>query len=201
VTARTKDKTEQDEKTAGTDQSKTEETTKQAEEKAAQTPTSVEPRGETDAEAAASGSSVGAVVDGDSGLEDEAVEQFEDGEIGDGVVGTVTEVDSEGAEYDAPYAFLTPELGLTAPRTSDSDDPAKDWTAQHAGGEREDADGNSDPVALVPVQGTPGGTFRIRELPNREVVEAAGIDYDQWVAGLPVRADVPNEAARRGIPA
>lgn len=204
MTAR-KTKSEQDEtKTAGEDKSKDVQTTQQAEEKADATPTSVEERGETDADAAASGGSVGAVHDGDSlgDLDDEdgyeTLEDVADGSV-EGAVGVVAERNLDGDEYDAPYTLLT---ASDLARTSDSDDPGKDWTAQHAGGEREDEDGNNlDPVALVPVEGTPGQTFRVRELPSREVVEAAGINYDQWVSGLPVRADVPNEAPRKGIPA
>lgn len=190
-------------KTAGKDESKDTQTTKQAEE--SNVPDSVEERGDTDAKAAASGSSVGAVKDGDTGLDDAYDDDDKDAEFPvaddgvEGAVGTVAERDREGDEYDVPYTLLTAQV---LPRTSDSDDPAKDWTAQHAGGERKDEDDNDlDAVALVPVQGTPGQTFRKRELPNRDVVEAAGIDYNQWVAGLPVRADVPDEAPRRGVPA
>jgi hypothetical protein len=199
VTAR-KDKSEKDEKTAGTDESKTTATTKEVEDN--EVPTSPEERGETDAKAAASGNSVGAVKDGDVGGEDEVVEEvdtFSDGSV-DGALGTVPERNAKGDEYDSPWVYLTADHALV--RTSDSDDPAKDWTAQHAGGERKDEDGNDlDPVALVAVQGVPGQTFRATELPNVDVMEEAGIDSQQWLAGLPVRADVPDEAPRRGIPA
>lgn len=189
-------------KTAGKDTSKTQQTTEQAKVAEQQVPTKVEERGDSDPKGAASGSVVGGVVDGDIGAKDEAqdeVKAFESGNV-EGALGTVPERDLEGNEVEAPYTLLTADNALV--RTSDSDDPAKDWTAQHAGGEREDEDGNSlDPVALTEVQGTPGQTFRARELPNREVAEAAGINYEQWVSTLPVRADVPNEAPRRGIPA
>lgn len=198
-----KTKSEQDEKTAetqkaGKDESKTVQTTdEQAEEKV---PTTPQDRGETDANA--DGSKVGAVVDGDTGLDNEDDEEsfsaVEDDEV-EGALGVVSERDSEGDEYDVPFVYLT---ASDVARTSDSDDPAKDWTAQHAGGERQDEDGNDlGAVALTEVVQTPGQTFRVRELPNRDVAEAAGIDYGQWVAGLPVRADVPNEAPRRGTPA
>lgn len=193
------------EKTAGEDKSKDVQTTDQAAEKqAALENAGVEERGETDAKAAASGSTVGGVVDGDTDFvpedadDDEDYVDFESDTL-EGATGVVAERNAEGDEFDVPYTYLT--VGLL-PRTSDSDDPAKDWTAQHAGGERQDEDGHDlEPVALVPVEGTPGQTFRARELPNREVAERAGIDYDQWVAGLPVRLDVPNEAPRKGIPA
>jgi hypothetical protein len=204
-TKNTKSKSAKDDetKTAGKDTSKDTQTTKQAEEKQDDLSTKVEERGETDAEGAASGSVVGGVQDGDTGLDDVDGEKadlldYED-EV-DGVVGTVAERNAKGDEFDVPYLYVT--AADVKPRTSDSDDPAKDWTAQHAGGEREDEDGNAlDPVALVPVEQTPGQTFRVRELPNRDVAKAAGIDYDQWISGLPVRADVEDEAPRKGIPA
>jgi hypothetical protein len=200
VTARTK---KDDDKVAGTDQSKTSQTSAQAEdnevdEKATES-------GKTDVKGAASGSVVGGVVDGDSGFYDDDLDKDDrpEAEIKDdkveGAVGTVVEHNRDGDQFDVPYTYLTPEY---LPRTADSDDPAVDWTAQHATGERKDDDGNDlDPVALVPVQGIPGQTFEVSELPNREVAEAAGIDYDQWVAGLPVRATVKDAAPRRGIPA
>lgn len=203
MTARKTNKSaETDDKTVGEDQSKDVQTTKQAEEKQENLSTSAEQRevGQSDVEGASKGEVAGGVVRGDVGLDEDADLEADSEDLGDGVVGTVVEADLEGNQYDVPYAILTP--GDVKPRTSDSDDPAKDWTAQHAGGERQDEDGNDlDPVALVPVEGTPGQTFRVRELPNRGVAERAGIDYDQWVAGLPVRADVPNEAPRRGTPA
>jgi hypothetical protein len=155
-------KSQSDEKkTAGKDESKDTQTTKQAKEEQDALPTKPEARGETDAKA--DGSKVGAVRN------------------------------AAGDEFDVPYVQLTSDH---LPRTSDSDDPNKSWTAQDAG-ERED----EDAVALVAVRGTPGQTFRVRELPNKAVVEAAGINYEEWVAGLPVRADVEHEAARKGIPA
>jgi hypothetical protein len=205
VTAR-KTKSEQDEKTtdetktAGEDKSATDETTKQAAER--EVPTTAEKRGETDAEGAATGSVEGGVVDGDSNALDEDDTTFsDDGASIEGADGTVAEKDRDGNEVDVPYVTLTSDHVGKA-RTSDSDDPAKDWTAQHAGGEREDENGNAlDPVALVPVQGTPGQTFTLDELPNRDVVEESGLDYDQFVSGLPVRATVDREAPRRGIPA
>jgi hypothetical protein len=140
-------------------------------------------------------------VDGENDAFDNDDDDFEapvDGDSVEAGAGVVVERNLDGDEYEVPYALVT---GADLARTSDSDDPAKSWTAQHATGEREDEDGNTDPVALVPVEGTPGQTFRVRELPDRDVAEAAGIDYDQWVSGLPVRADVPNEAPRKGIPA
>lgn len=204
MTAR-KTKSEQDEKTAetqkaGKDESKTLQTTDEARENEEKVPTTPQDRGETDANA--DGSKVGAVVDGDTGLDsDDDDEKFDavEGEEVTAPVGVVAERNAEGDEFDVPFVYLTAQ---DVARTSDSDDPAKDWTAQHAGGERQDEDGNDlDPVALTEVVGTPGQTFRVRELPNREVAEAAGINYEQWVAGLPVRADVPGEAPRRGTPA
>lgn len=194
-------------KTAGKDESKTTQTTKQAEEQ--EVSETVEERGETDAKAAASGGSVGAVHDGDvvGDSEDEdgysdAVDEYEDGKV-EGAQGTVAERNLAGDEYDTPWAYVQPTAeGLARVRTSDSDDPARSWDAQQAGGERKTEDDEEvGPVALVEVESTPGQTFRVSELPNRAVAEAAGINYDQWVAGLPVRADVPDEAPRRGIPA
>lgn len=190
-------------KTAGKDESKTTQTTKQAEEN--EVPTKVEERGETDAKAAASGGSVGAVRDGDVvGDEDDkdaakVVDSYEGGEA-EGALGTVAERNNKGEEFDAPWTYLTPDPQekQSLLRTSDSDDPARSWNAQKAAGSE---DSDEAPEALVEVQGTPGQTFRVRELPNRAVVEAAGINYDAWVAGLPVRADVPDEAPRKGIPA
>ena len=204
MATKSQNKTADEKKTAGEDKSKDVQTTDQAAEKQdALQDAKVEERGETDAKAAASGGSVGAVRDGDSNVVDKDDDErdsdfdadaFEDGSVA-GASGVVAERNAEGDEFDVPYAYVT---AADLARTSDSDDPAKDWTAQHAAEEREDQD---HPVALVPVEGTPGQTFRVRELPNREVVEAAGINYEQWVAGLPVRADVPNEAPRKGIPA
>ena len=196
-----------DKKTAGKDESRKQETSEQAKVEQEKVPTEPEETGESDPKAAASGSEVGAVRDGDTGLDGEDGEDGEDGyddlvaveKEADGALGTVAERNLDGENFDVPWLYVTADV---LPRTSDSDDETRSWTAQHAGGEREDEDGNSlDPVALVEVVGTPGQTFRVRELPNRKVAEAAGIDYDQWVAGLPVRADVPGEAPRRGIPA
>jgi hypothetical protein len=205
VTARKTNKSaETDETTVGKDESKDVQTTKQAEEAQENLPTSAEKRDADDSntEGAAKGEVAGGVVRGDVGLDEDADLEVdsEDLDAEDGIVGTVVEADYEGNQYEVPYTLLTP--GLTKPRTSDSDDPAKAWTAQEYAEKRTDGEDNDvDPVALVPVEGTPGQTFRVRELPNREVAEKAGIDYDQWVAGLPVRADVPNEAPRRGTPA
>lgn len=205
MTARKNTKSEQDDsKTVGKDESKDYQTTDQAAEAAENVPDSPEKRegDQVDVEGASKGETLGGVVDGESGafeVEDDDYDAPVEGDHVDGALGTVAERNNDGDEYDVPYVVVTAD---SFPRTADSDDPAKDWTAQHAGGERQDEDGNDlDPVALVPVQQTPGQTFRVRELPNREVAEAAGIDYDQWIAGLPVRADVPNEAPRKGIPA
>ena len=187
-----------DEKTAGADQSKDVETTKEAEER--EVPEAAEERGKTDPEAAASGSVVGGVVDGDSGLEDaeEAELPVADGKV-EGGLGVVAERNVKGEERDVPWTYLT---ASNVARTSDSDDPQKSWTVQEAAEERKDEDGKTlDPVALTPVQATPGQTFRVSELPNVEVVKAAGIDHEQWFAGLPVRPDVEDEAPRKGIPA
>lgn len=127
------------------------------------------------------------------------VKDFEKGKV-DAPVGTTVEADRDGQKYDAPYTLLTPQNAVA--RTSDSDDPAKDWTAQHASGERKDEEGKTlDAVALTPVAGTPGQTFTVGELPEREVAEKAGVNYDQFVAGLPVRGTVKDEAPRRGTPA
>lgn len=202
-----------DEKTVGKDESVTQQTTEQQAEEQKNLPTSAEKRTESDPEAAAEGSTVGAVVGGDTGNSeddedfDSSFEDFDDADWGDdeddedalAPLGTVVERDVEGKEYDAPYAYLTSD-SLPKARTSDSDDPGVSWTAQEVTEVREGEDGEKNPVALVDVQATPGQTFRYRELPNREVAEAAGINYDQWVAGLPVRADVPNEGLRQGLP-
>jgi hypothetical protein len=208
VTARKNSKAAESEKdqSAVKDESVDVQTTKQAEEAEENLPTSAEKREvdeDREVEASEVGTRTGLVVDGENDVFDEDAEYSdedfeEDGDVVS-VAGAVYERNLEGDEYETPYTVLAaPDL---KPRTSDSDDPAKSWTAQHASGEREDEDGNTDPVALVEVAGTPGETFRVRELPDRKVVEAAGIDYDQWVSGLPVRADVPNEAPRKGIPA
>jgi hypothetical protein len=203
VTAR-KSKNESEKDTALKDESKDVQTTKQADAAADAVPTSAEKRevdDDRDVKAGDVGTRTGLVVDGENDAFDNDDDDFEapvDGDSVEAGAGVVVERNLDGDEYEVPYALVT---GADLARTSDSDDPAKSWTAQHATGEREDEDGNTDPVALVPVEGTPGQTFRVRELPDRDVAEAAGIDYDQWVSGLPVRADVPNEAPRKGIPA
>lgn len=117
----------------------------------------------------------------------------------DSALGVVHERDAHGVEYDVPWKFLTVEDvdEHTRVRTSDSDDPARSWTNQETVGEGDDA----KPVALVPVQQTPGQTFRVSELPSVESLKAAGIDPAQFLSGLPVRPDVEDEAPRRGIPA
>lgn len=206
-----------DKNKAGKDASVTQQTTAQAEEERENLPTEAVKREESDPEAAAEGSTVGAVVDGDTGFdypdspvdhdddydEDEDVVEFTavDDDGVEGALGVVTERNLHGEEYDVPWLYITADH-VERPRTSDSDDPAVSWTAQEAAEKREDEDGNEqDTVALVPVQATPGQTFRVRELPNREVAEKAGIDYDQWIAGLPIRADVPDEGPRQGVPA
>jgi hypothetical protein len=182
-------------KTAGKDESKDAQTTKEAREEKDALPTEPEARGETDAKA--DGSKVGAVRDGDVvGDEDSKTEDVVDVKGGESELapdGLVTERNAVGDEFDVPYVQLTADH---LPRTSDSDDPNKSWVSQQAG-ERED----EEAVALVAPNATPGQTFRVRELPNRAVVEAAGINYEQFVAGLPVRADVEHEAPRKGIPA
>ncbi len=127
----------------------------------------------------------------DQPVEDEAVAETTFVDDFEGALGTTSEVDKDGVEYDAPYTYLTAQ---DLARTADWDDPARSWVSQE-NTERE------DPVALTEVHGAPGQTFRVRELPDRKVAEAAGIDYAQFVAGLPVRPDVPNEAPRKGIPA
>lgn len=209
MTARKNSKAAESEKdqSAVKDESVNVQTTKQAEEKSDNLPTSAEKREvdeDHDIKANEVGTRTGLVVDGENEVFDEDADlsddDFEDGGSLDAATGAVIERNIEGDEYEVPYFALTGSD--VSGRTSDADDPAKSWTAQEASGEREDEDGNTlDPVALVPVDGTPGQTFRVRELPNREVMEAAGVNFDQWVAGLPVRADVPNEAPRRGIPA
>lgn len=130
--------------------------------------------------------------------EDLAAENEEDVEAssGDfGFLGTTAERDVDGKEYDVPWTYLTgDDVEASKPRTSDWDDAGRSWTAQEVG-QREEA------VALVDVQATPGQVFRVRELPNRAVAEEAGIDYANFVTGLPVRPDVKGEAPRRGTPA
>lgn len=196
---------EKDVVAAGEDKSKTTQTTKQAEEK--DVATSAEKREATPEEvkAGAEDGNVGAVVDGESNaFEDDAEfseDDFNEDATIEGSSGTVTEKNLDGDEFEVPYVYLT-AADLEPVRTSDSDDPAKSWTAQEYAEERTDEDGNTkDPVALVPVEATPGQVFRVGELPNRAVAEAAGINYDQFVAGLPVRPDIANEAPRKGIPA
>lgn len=179
------DNNSDEKKTAGDEQARDVKTSKEVEDQ--EVPTTVEERGETDADAA--GEKAGAVKDGDSGaLEDGDEVEGEDA----GFLGTVAERDSKGREVDVPWVYLTADH---LPRTSDSDDPAKSWTAQDASGARDEV------VALVEVAGTPGQTFRVSELPNREVAEAAGVDYNLFVSGLPVRPDVDDEAPRKGTPA
>lgn len=131
-------------------------------------------------------------------------EEYEEvGEGVEGALGVVSERDNDGNEYEVPWLYLTADtVEATPARTSDWDDNQRSWTSQEVSAERKDDDGNDlDAVALVDVEATPGQVFRVRELPNREVAEAAGIDYAQWVTGLPVRPDVENEAPRRGTPA
>lgn len=204
MTARkSKTESEQD-KTALKDESKDVQTTTQAAEAEENLPTKAEKRevdDDRDVKAGDVGTRTGLGVDGENDafeVDDDDYEAPVDGETVEAGAGVVVERNLDGDEYEVPYALVT---GADLARTSDSDDPAKSWTAQHATGEREDEDGNTDPVALVEVAGTPGQTFRVRELPDRKIVEASGINYDQFVAGLPVRADVPNEAPRKGIPA
>lgn len=117
----------------------------------------------------------------------------------DGGLGTVAEKNTAGEEYEVPWKYLTAEdlEEHTAVRTSDSDDPARSWTNQETVGDDDDA----VPVALVPVQQTPGQTFRVSELPSVVEMEKAGINAAQFLAGLPVRPDVDGEAPRKGIPA
>ena len=194
---------------AGEDKSRTQQTSKEAEERKDALPTSPEKREESDPRAAATGSTVGGVVDGDvlgkadydDDKDEDKAEEFVEAAAEGGLdfaTGTVVERNVHGEEFDVPWATVTVDR---VARTSDSDDPTKAWTAQEASGERKDDDGNDlAPVALVEVQGTPGQTFRVRELPNRAVAEAAGIDWELWVAGLPVRADVPDEGLRQGLP-
>lgn len=142
----------------------------------------------------------------DESLADQVEEDFAEtgvAESVDGALGVVTERDVHGDEYDVPWLYLTAaEVEATPARTSDWDDNGRSWTAQEVNGERKDEDDNDlAPVALVEVEATPGQVFRVRELPNRKVAEAAGIDYAQWVTGLPVRPDVVDEQPRRGTPA
>lgn len=189
-----KNDAKKDEKKAGDEQARDVKTSKEVEDQ--EVPTKPEVRGETDADAA--GEKAGVVKDGDTGALDDGA-SVEDEDFG--WDGSVAERNAGGDEFDVPYAYLTADH-LPRPRTSDSDDPNKSWTAQEATGERKDHEGNAlDPVALVEVHGTPGQTFRARELPNRKVAEAAGVDYNTFVSGLPVRPDVDDEAPRKGIPA
>lgn len=203
ATDKTKAAESEKDKSALKDEGKTVETTAQAENK--DVPTSAEKReAPEDVKPDEVGTRTGLVVDGENDVFDEDAdlsdEDFEDGGSLDGAAGVVVERSVDGTEYEAPYTLLTG--ADVAGRTSDADDPARSWTSQEGTGERKDEDGKAlDPVALVPVDGTPGQTFRVAELPDRKVVEAAGINYDQYVAGLPVRVDVPDEAPRRGIPA
>lgn len=156
-------------------------------------------------EGAASGGVAGGVNRGDTGLQDYGDEdddrEFALGEEDDSVDdarGVVTE-----SGYDVPWTYLTPahfgeDLRV---RTSDTDDPQRDWTAQTFAAEDDSDDEDAVAVALIPVEAEPGQTFRVDELPNVDVMRAAGIDPVQWLSGLPVRASVEDEGHRRGIPA
>lgn len=191
-----------EQKTAGTDESKDVQTTKQAEERKDEVPTKAEGLEESDPEGAATGSVAGGVRRGDTGLEDD---DFEDEVVGDefeGALGTVREANAHRESFDVPYTILTPQhfSEESKVRTSDSDDGrVVAWNAQWANEERDETDGEAE--ALVPVQAVPGQTFRRDELPNVDVMRAAGIDPVQYLSGLPVRPDVPDEGHRRGIPA
>lgn len=81
-----------------------------------------------------------------------------------------------------------PLVAEKRPRTSDEDDPGRSWTVQEAHEERKDKGKRkaNDPVVLAEPTPAPGQVFTEDELPDRKVVEASGIDYDNWVAGLPV---------------
>lgn len=128
-----------------------------------------------------------AVFDEDAEYSDEDFK--DDGKI-EGAEGTVVEANVDGDQFDVPYVHI-PNADI-APRTSDSDDPGKSWSAQ---------ENDLSPATFDEGTHTPGQTFRVGELPDRKVAEAAGINYDQFVAGLPVRPNVPHEAPRKGIPA
>lgn len=131
----------------------------------------------------------------DNGVETEAVtaDQVEAGQ------GVVSEKDADGNEYEVPWAYLTVEDidAESVARTSDWDDPARAWNAQEAFERDEDEATGAAPS----VQAVPGQTFRVSELPDLDRLREAGIDPAQFLAGLPVRSDVPGEAPRRGTPA
>lgn len=196
-----KDTQKDDEKVAGRDESKTVETTDKAREDKENVPDKVEPAGETDVEGAASGGVAGGVPRGETGLDHS---EYDGGLPKDRALGVVTEGGNDRASYDVPWTYLTPEdvnEDVKKPRTSDSDDgDVVAWNVQWASGEREGYE--DEPVALTPVQGVPGQTFHPDELPNVEVMEAAGIDSANWLSGLPVRGDLGDkETHRRGTPA
>lgn len=171
-----KTKAAESEKDAKTADAADEKVVPQAEEK--EVPTSAE-KVEKDEESAA--------FDEDAEYSDK---DFEDGGKIEGAEGTVVEDNVDGDQFDVPFVHLpNPD---TAPRTSDSDDPGKSWSAQ---------ENDLSPATFDEGTHTPGQTFRVGELPDRKVAEAAGINYDQFVAGLPVRPNVPHEAPRKGIPA
>lgn len=135
---------------------------------------------ETDADAAVAGEA-GQVARGDTGL-DLKVDSAD-------ASGSTLEVDDAGAKplknVSEDYVYLAPEHfeGAKELRTSDSDDPHRSWTTQDFEGD----DGDRKPVALAHPEGEPGQTFSVDQLPNADVVEKSGIDYVQWVSGLPVR--------------
>lgn len=156
----------------------------------------------TDAAAAASGKEAGAVVRGDSGLTDEykkedskddkkakkdegkdaAIVDAKSDEVKGAVAGTV-----RAGRENVPFVFLTPDMLGSKVRTSDADDEkVRSWSVQST------EDDDETPVTLVPEQAEPGQTFTVGELPNVDVMKAAGIDPAQLLSGLPVRLEDPD---------
>jgi hypothetical protein len=197
ATKKTADKSEKDDvKTAGQDESQDVQTSTQESDN--DVPTKAEAAGEVDVDGAADGEVAGGVPYGETGLDGDDYDfEYVDTDEYEGALGTVREVNGSREAVDVPWTYLTAtDVQEDAVRTSDADDgDVRKWNAQAT------ADDDETPVALVPVQGTPGQTFRVDELPNVDVMKAAGIDVGQFLSGLPVRPDVEGEAPRRGIPA
>jgi hypothetical protein len=146
---------------------------------------------ETDAHAAASGTTAGAVKRGDTGLgEDDDTDLNFDADTD--AVYAASGYTREG-KVDVPWMALVPDH---FPEEYRHEDPEADWTVQT----REDPDDeDSASVALVPAVSEPGQTFHPAELPNVDVLKEAGIDPVTYLAGLPVKAaPVADDAAKGG---
>lgn len=93
----------------------------------------------------------------------------------------LSDEDSDG------YHLVEPtEVGdKVAVRTSDSDDPNRAWTVQQTEEDDKTVD-DGTPVAYRAPAAAPGQVFYPSQLPDVEVMKAAGIDPGQFLAGLPV---------------